>query len=235
MSAARYRPLLPSTLTEITDPCEHCGYGFTRRARTDHFGRARDRLPQWFADVTDLWGSCGVSAHLSGEIPGYLSYAPAELVDSVSLPISGEVDEVFSDGAAVLVTLAVCRACRGRGIGKNLVRTAIAQLHRQQVGVIEVIGAFGTAGVSDTDARDAGITLLPVRFWQAVGFQIVRPHPMTPTLRLDVASTVRWRPQLATAWRRIAHLVTQPGPAQPAGFHRRNRPEASDSRLTPTA
>ncbi|SDS73108.1 GNAT family N-acetyltransferase [Microlunatus soli] len=236
MSAPRYRPLTPSTLSQIADPCEHCGFGFTRRARTDHFGRADERMPQWLTEVTDLWGSCGVSAQLGGEITGYLTYAPAELVAEVALPaLGGSSADAFSEDAAVLVNVSVCRAYRGRGIGKELVRTAIAQLHRRQVGLVEVIGTFGTPALPHADGRDAAMTLLPVRFWQAVGFRIVRPHPITPTLRLDIAGTVRWRPDLAAAWSRLTHLVKQPGPAQPAGFQRRTTNSPDTRRLTPAA
>lgn len=63
------------------------------------------------------------------------------------------------------------------------------------------------------------MVLLPVSFWQSQGFRVVRPHPVTPTMRLDIEGTVRWRPDFAAAWHRFADLVSQPGPAQPASFN----------------
>ena len=217
MTTPRFRPLSPATLNDLLDPCEHCGYGFVRRARTDHFGRTEDEVPSWPNEVADLWGNCGAAAHVNATTPGYLTYAPAEMVAESSRAIIGvQADAVFSAEAAVLVAVSVCRDYRGRGLGRELVRTAVAQLIKRQVGLVEVLGTFGSP-TSPADSDD-GMVLLPVAFWHAVGFRIVRPHPLTPTLRLDVASTVRRRPDLAAAWQRITDLVKSPGPAQPANF-----------------
>ena len=220
MSSARYRPMSDSMLSTIEDPCAHCGYGFTPQTVTDAFGRTGDHLPAWIEETTDLWGLCGEVAQLNGDLPGYLTFAPAELVPTVPLPgLGGSSADVFSPDAAVLMAVAVCRDYRGRGLGRNLVRSAIGQLAKREVGTVEVIGTFGPAAIPHADGgQGSTMVLLPVSFWQAVGFHIVRRHPITPTLRLDVSSTARWRPDFAAAWQRFADLVSQPGPAQPASF-----------------
>lgn len=211
MSTYRLRPLSRAGLATIEDPCEHCG-----------FGASGSELPSWTEEVSDLWGICGVSAHVNGDVAGYLTFAPAELVPFVPLPgLGGCSADAFTPDAAVFMSLAVCRGYRGRGVAKNLVRSAAAQLAKRQIGMIEVIGTFGRPGVPHADGvRESSMALLPVAFWQSQGFRVVRPHPMTPTMRLDIEGTVRWRPDFAAAWQRFAELVSQPGtgPAQPASY-----------------
>jgi GNAT superfamily N-acetyltransferase len=235
MSSPRYRTLSPTALAAIEDPCGSCGYGFAGAARNgsrkppddNHDGRgngakrvdAAVTLPDWVDEVEDLWGLCGMAVHVNGAVPGFLTVAPAELVPFTALPgPGGSSADAFSPDAAVVMAVAVCRDYRGEGLARNLVRAALAQLTKREVGMVEVIGTYGLPGVPHTDGAAASMVLLPVSFWQALGFRIVRPHPFTPTLRLDIESTARWRPDFAAAWNRFAELVTQPGPAQPASF-----------------
>jgi GNAT superfamily N-acetyltransferase len=209
VSTYRLRPLTRAGLADIGDPCGHC-----------NFGTAGSELPGWVDEVADLWGICGVSAQVNGEIAGYLTFAPAELVPFVPLPgPGGSSADAFNPDAAVFMALSVCREYRGRGLAKNLVRSAAAQLAKRQIGMIEVIGTFARPGVPHADGgRDSSMILLPVGFWLSQGFRVVRPHPVTPTMRLDIEGTVRWRPDFAAAWQRFADLVSQPGPAQPASY-----------------
>jgi len=211
VSSYRMRPISRSGFSAIGDPCGHCG-----------FGTLGVEPPPWVEEVTDLWGICGVEAQTGSDIGGYLTFAPSELVPFVPLPgPGGSSAEAFSPDAAVFMAVSVCRECRGRGVAKDLVRSAAAQLAKRQVGVIEVIGTFAVPGVPHADGgRDSSMILLPVSFWQSQGFPVVRPHPVTPTLRLDIEGTVRWRPDFAAAWQRFADLVSQPGtgPAQPASY-----------------
>lgn len=211
MNTYRLRQLSRSGFTGIGDPCQHCGFGTTDA-----------EPPAWVDEVTDLWGICGVAAQAGGDVEGYLTFAPAELVPLVPLPgLGGTSAEAFSQDAAVFMAVSVCRACQGHGIAKDLVRSAAAQLAKRQIGIIEVIGSFAGPGVPYADgSADSSMVFLPVSFWQAQGFRVVRPHPITPTLRLDIEGTVRWRPDFAAAWQRFAELVSQPGtgPAQPASY-----------------
>lgn len=254
MNLPRMRPLTATGLADIADPCGHCDHRAVpvRRPRIDpqlrvdrptrvdpRSGRRRSQrrtgqtdqtglgwTGDYFDEVTDLWGLCGVAAHLNGDVPGFLCFAPAELVPTDAVPgVRDGGAEVFDSDAAVLTALSVCRAYRHRGLGRDLVRAGAAQLARRQVGMIEVVGTVGAAGARrigrSTSAqlgagRAAALTLLPVGFWLAVGFRIVRPHPLTPTLRMDLTNTERWLPDFGGAWRRFARLVAQPGPPQPA-------------------
>lgn len=223
MSSARLRPLTPTGLATITDPCQHCG--FPTRGRSQHPAGSVDRT-DWAAEVSDLWGLCGVAAHRDGDVVGYLSFTPAELMPNLPLPgqlrfgDSGIGPDTFSAEAAVITAVEVCSRHRHNGIGRDLVRSALGQLGRRQVSLIEVAGVLGPKPVSYLDSGSpAAVVMLPVTFWQAVGFRVVRPHPVVPLLRLELDATVRRLPDFAAAWRRFAELVSHPGPAHPGPAH----------------
>jgi hypothetical protein len=63
--------------------------------------------------------------------------------------------------------------------------------------------------------------MLPPGGLEAVGFTVVRPHPITPRLRMDLQTTLRWKPDLGAAWNRLTGLVTQPASPEPASYTRR--------------
>ncbi len=210
--------------------------------RRDHPHRDGDSdghlpdIPAWALEVADLWGMCGLSAQIDGATPGYLTLTPGELVPELMLPgWAGRTTKHLSREAGVILGLEVCAAYRGEHIGASLVRAAAAQLVRRQVGLIEVVAVSGRpvrlvpgqAASADGDAidgagpgeeRQPSMMLLPVGFWLAAGFRIVRPHPVAPTLRLDLAGTERWLPDFAGAWQRFAELLSQPVPPRPASF-----------------
>jgi GNAT superfamily N-acetyltransferase len=234
MAAPRLRPLTAAGLAGIDDPCGHCGYPTRGRGRPSGNGQAE--CSDWVAEVTDLWGLCGVAAHRDGDIAGYLTFAPAELVPTLTLPGPGGHateavgPQTFCPDAAVVIAVEVCSQHRHQGIGRDLVRSALGHLNRRQIGLVEVPGVLGPKPFSYVDGGSrAAMIMLPVAFWQAVGFHIVRPHPVAPVLRLDLGSTSRRLPDFAAAWRRFADLVSQPGPAQPASFQ---PPEPTDRHLT---
>ena len=49
---------------------------------------------------------------------------------------------------------------------------------------------------------------------------MVRPHPITPRLRMDLQSSLRW-PDLGAAWHRLAGLVSSPAAPEPASYAQR--------------
>jgi hypothetical protein len=179
---------------------------------------------------------CGLSAHIDGETPGYLTLTAGELVPELALPgWAGSTRKQLNWDAAVILGIDVCAAYRGQHIGRSLVRAAAAQLVRRQVGMIEVIAVSGRpvrlspkystrSDGAGSDGAESGVDgqpsmmLLPVGFWLATGFRIIRPHPVAPTLRLDLAGTERWLPDFAGAWQRFAELLSQPVPPRPASF-----------------
>lgn len=147
------------------------------------------------AETTEEWGCCGVIAGPPGLPIGGLLLRAAETSSTTA----------GGSQTALLTDIYVAAEERGHGLGRQLVQSAAAELSKRDVVACEAVGH----------------PQLPVGFLLAVGFRIVRPHPVAPRLRLDLNTTVRWRPDLAAAWQRIAGLVPTtlpPRPAQPAGF-----------------
>lgn len=176
--------------------------------------------PVWAVEVADLWGLCGVSAQQDDATPGYLTLTAGELVPDLVLPgWAGRTAQQLHPDAAVFLDVAVCADYRDRHVGRDLVRAAAGQLVKRHVGIIEVIATSGApVRLAPDAAGDMSMTLLPVGFWQAVGFRVVRPHPVAPTLRLDLAGTERRLPDFADAWQRFAELISRPAPPRPARF-----------------
>ncbi|HEU4907933.1 MAG TPA: GNAT family N-acetyltransferase, partial [Propionibacteriaceae bacterium] len=82
---------------------------------------------------------------------------------------------------------------------------------RRDIRALEAVGTY----------HDGPSCMLPVGWLEAVGFQVVRPHPITPRLRMDLQNAVRWRPDLGAAWHRLRDLVRQPESPEPATYNHR--------------
>jgi hypothetical protein len=103
---------------------------------------------------------------------------------------------------------------RGKGIGKQLVQSAAGLVARRDIRALEAVGTY----------HDGPSCMLPVGWLEAVGFEVVSPHPITPRLRMDLQSAVRW-PGLGAAWHRLTDLVRQPQSPEPATYtHARGAP-----------
>lgn len=157
----------------------------------------------WAEEVTAAWGSCGYLALEQDEPVGYLTVAPGHLVPQIrsfpTIPVSPE--------AAVLMSVRVAEQRVGQGMGRRLVQAAAAWAARSRVEALEAVGVHGEDPC-----------LPPAAWLERVGFRTVRAHPLYPRLRMDISSTVRWRPELGAAWHRLTDLVSQPVPPEPAGF-----------------
>lgn len=223
MNTARIKPMPASALATITDPCGGCA-----QARSS-------TTPRWAAETAARWGMCGLSAQNDDATLGFLTLTAAELVPDLVLPgWAGHTAPQLHTDAAVILNVAVCADYRGQHIGRDLVRAAAAQMVKRQVGIIEVIATSGAPvrlvpdDVGDGDRRrehqagfagcGPGPMLLPVGFWLAVGFRVVRAHPVAPTLRMDLSATERRLPDFAGAWQRFAERLSHPSPPHPAHF-----------------
>ena len=133
---------------------------------------------------------------------GYLTMAPARYVPRLGAFATTPV----SPDAAVMMSVRVVEECAGKGIGRQLVQSAAGLVVRRDIRALEAVGTY-TRGPS---------CMLPAGWLEAVGFAVVRPHPITPRLRMDLQSTLRWaRP------RRRLEPADRPG--RPAR-RRRSRP-----------
>ena len=184
--------LWESTLADLAAPADHVD---------------REMKVEWAEIVTRHWGYCGVIAFADDEPIGHPTLAPAMYVPrlwhSQRHPGRRRCSGVMS--AHVVPEL------RGKGLGKQLVQSAAGLVARRDIRALEAVGTY----------HDGPSCMLPVGWLEPVGFQVVRPHPITPRLRMDLQNTVRWRPGLGAAWNRLTDLAWQPQSPEPATYTHR--------------
>lgn len=205
----RLRPMTAADLDLLPEPCGRCAFWETSAADlaapADHPDGAA-RKAEWAHEVTAHWGYCGVLAVHEEEVVGFLTLAPARHVRRLpafsTTPVGADV--------AVLLSAQVAEAWRGKGIGRQLVSTAAGLVARRDIRALEAVGT----------RRDGPSCMMPVGWLEAVGFGVVREHPVAPRLRMDLQATQRW-PGLGAAWNRLTGLVVPPAAPQPASYARR--------------
>jgi GNAT superfamily N-acetyltransferase len=205
----RLRPMTAADLALLPEPCARCTFwevSLHDLAAPDlHRDRAQVKR-EWADAVSRRWGYCGVIATEGNELLGYATMAPARMVPR--LGALGAVHPINPD-AAVLLTTRVEEPYRGRGLGRQLVQTAAGLMVRRDIRAIDAVGSY----------REGPSCIPPVGFLQRVGFSVVRQHPVTPRLRMDLQATARWIPDLGAAWSRLTGLMPQPAPG-PEPAHR---------------
>lgn len=207
MGSRRLRPMTAADVVALPGPCATCTFWETRlsglAASADPVDRAEVKA-DWAEAVTAHWGYCGVVASQDDQIIGYLTLAPPMYVPRLGAFATTPV----SPDAAVVMSGLVLEAHRGKGTGRQLVQAAAGLVARRELRALEAVGTY----------HEGPSCMLPATWLEAVGFSVVRAHPSTPRLRLDLHSTVRWVPDLGAAWHRLAGLVVQPAPPEPAAY-----------------
>ena len=209
MGSRRMRPLTAADLDSLPEACARCTFWETGLSDLATFSDHRNNgsvKHAWAEAVTARWGYCGVMAVSNGRTIGYLTMAPAMYVPRLGAFATTPI----SQDAAVVMSAYVVQEFRGKGIGRQLVQTAAAMVARRDIRALEAVGTY----------HEGPSCMLPTGWLQAVGFVVVREHPITPRLRMDLQTTVRWRPDLSAAWSRLTGLVAQPAPPEPASFSR---------------
>jgi GNAT superfamily N-acetyltransferase len=212
VASRRLHPLTAADIPNLPEPCARCTFWEASLADLayppDQRNRHRVKL-EWAEAVTQRWGYCGVMASNDGETIGYLTMAPAMFVPRLGAFATTPV----SPDAAVLMSVKVVEEFRGKGVGRQLVQSAAAMVTRRDIRALEAVGTH----------HPEPSCMLPTGWLEAVGFTVVRPHPVTPRLRMDLQSTLRWKPDLGAAWSRLTDLVTQPASPEPASYTHRTR------------
>lgn len=204
----RLRPMTAADLALLPDQCARCTFWEVSLHDLAAPDLHRDRAEvkhEWAEAVTRRWGYCGVIAADGDDLLGYAMMAPARLVPRLNAfdhsPINPD--------AAVLLSTRVQDPYRGQGVGRQLVQSAAGLMARRDIRAIEAIGSY----------REGPSCISPVGFLQRVGFSVVRQHPVTPRLKMDLQATARWLPDLGAAWNRLTGLMPQPA-AGPEPAHR---------------
>ena len=215
MGSRRFRPLTAADLPTLPEPCVRCTFWEASlvdlAAPADNQDRRQAKV-EWAEAVTAHWGYCGVLA-LNEDTPiGHLCMAPARYVPRLGAFATTPV----SPDAAVILSARVAEEFRGKGIGRQLIQSAAGLVVRRDIRALEAVGTY----------HHVPSCMLPVGWLEAVGFAVVRPHPITPRLRMDLQSTLRW-PDLGAAWHRLAGLVKSPATPEPASYARREVTEPS--------
>jgi len=211
MGTRRLRPMTAADLPLLPEPCARCTFWEASltdlAAPPEHLDR-RSIKTEWAEAVTQHLGYCGVLACQDDMVIGHLSLAPAMYVPRLGAFATTPV----SPDAAVIMSAHIVEEHRGRGIGRQLMQSAASLVIRRDIRALEAIGTY----------TDGPSCMLPTGWLEAVGFQVIRPHPITPRLRMNLQTTVRWRPDLGAAWSRLTGLVAQPGGApEPAAYAHR--------------
>lgn len=207
----RLRPMTGADLELLPEPCARCTFWEVSLHDLAAPDLHRDRAlvkREWADAVTRRWGYCGVIATDGDELLGHATMAPASLV-----PRLGMLDAVHSinPDAAVLLSTRVEDPYRGHGLGRQLVQAAAGLMVRRDIRAIEALGSY----------REGPSCISTAGFLQRVGFSVVRQHPVTPRLRMDLQATARWLPDLGAAWTRLTGLMPQPV-AGPEPAHRQS-------------
>lgn len=205
----RLAPLTLDVLDDIPDPCRRCvvwELDPVAARRAVEGGDPAFEKEAWLSAVLLEWGSAGRIAYVDDVPAGFVVYAPPTFVPrAMAFPTSP-----VSADAVLLVTGTVLPQFRGGGLARMLVQGAAKDLTRRGVRAIEAFGAAAGKQTRHVAAAEPPGCLVPADFLLAVGFKTVRPHHLTPRLRLDLKTALSWREDVEQAIERILGTVRAP-------------------------
>ena len=139
----------------------------------------------WVRTVSTEWGECGRVALGDGEVLGFIKYAPPSAVPQARLMPAGPPVE----GAALIMCMHIAPDARRLGVGGVLLRAALRDLSQRGERAVQAYATTVRGAMDD-------VPVVGVEFLLRHGFRVVRPHPTTPLLRLDLRTLVTWTENL---------------------------------------
>lgn len=207
----RLQDLTLAALDDLPTACRNCVFwevAGAARGPADTGAGARERKEAWWQATQLEWGTPGKAAYGDGHLVGYASFAPGAQV-----PRARRLGGV-SDDALLLATLWVDPDYREAGLARVLLQSVLRETHRR--------GSRALEAFADRRRPTEWRCMLAEDFLLANGFTVVRPHPTTPLLRLDLRQTARWQESLSTALEGVASALNRrrervPAPARSVG------------------
>ncbi|WP_059010097.1 GNAT family N-acetyltransferase [Streptomyces specialis] len=189
----RLVPLTLGNLSDLPSRCRACVFWEldpVSGERAERDGESASEKESWISSLLSEWGTCGRVAYVDGSPVGFVLYAPPAYVPrSDAFPTS----PVAAD-AVQLMTGWIAPEFQRQGLGRTMMQAMAKDLIGRGVRAIE---AFG-------DARSPQPRcLLPADHLRAVGFEVTRPHPVYPRLRLELRRAVSWRTDMELALDRL--------------------------------
>jgi GNAT superfamily N-acetyltransferase len=199
----RLRPLTPEIAELVPDMCVGCVFWESEMRLEARCGAASDiaMLKRWISQVSSEWGECGRVALEDGEVLGFVKYAPPGYFPQArSLPAGPPTGD-----APLIACLHIVGDARQLGLGKVLLQAALRDLTLRGERAVE---SYGVAGQLDYSASP----LIGVEFLLRMGFQVQRPHPDMPLMRLDLRSLATLREDLENVLESLRLPLRSPSP-----------------------
>lgn len=175
----RLQPLTADVFDRLPAACQGCAFWESTRMVSRECGSVCDRelLREWYATVSTEWGECGRVASDGDEILGFVKYAPSRYFPQARTFNSAPENP----DAPLIACLHVSPDARDRGLGKLLLQATLRDLSVRGERSVEIFGS------TEPIARE--ISPMPsVDFLLRQGFQVSRPDPAYPLMRLDMRS-----------------------------------------------
>lgn len=213
--SAKTQPLATPQLDELPPACRACVFwevaGAPAGPPDAREGEAvaalrRSAKEAWWQEAVVAGAAPAVGAYRDEQLVGYALVSTDE-----RLPRPPELGATPSVDALFLATLWVREDERGAGVGSRLLQAVLRIAHEQGLAAVE---AFGRRPRPPLAPR----CLVPESFLQACGFQVIREHPVTPLLRVELRQTARWQESLEQALESLVTVLRprQRAPARPA-------------------
>lgn len=185
--ARRFIGLSVADREKLPSVCADCIYWETATPLPPRCGAACDAeiARDWVRSVTEEWGECGRVAVEEGQVLGFIKYAPPNFAPQAwHLPAGPPLPD------AILITcMHIAPEARRRGLGGVLLRAALRDLQGRGERTVQ---SYAFARRADYDTAP----MVGVEFLLRNGFTVVRAHPQTPLLKLDLKSLVSWSDNL---------------------------------------